>query len=373
MTATQHPADRFVSPDGVYLLSHSVGLPPIDARSRAVSDHFGPWETNPSDAWPAWLETIERFRIALATLLNSTSSSFCPQPNVSSGLTKVLGALPISRAGRRPTVLMTEDAFPSLGYVCQKLGLDVRYIGRAEDTLDARVWASHLDGVDVVLITHVHSNTGQLIPVAEVAALADERTITSIVDVAQSVGVVPIDLESWNADVVIGSCVKWLCGGPGAGWLWAHPDLIDRCEPVDVGWFSHEDPFEFDIHQFRYASDALRFWGGTPSVVAPAIAVHSIELIDEIGVEHIRHHNLELTDRLIEGLAGLVVSPLAHHQRSGTVIVDPASATEAVGVALSDAGIAVDHRPSGFRLSPHVYTSSDDIDATIACVRSAAS
>jgi selenocysteine lyase/cysteine desulfurase len=268
---------------------------------------------------------------------------------------------------------MTEDAFPSLGYVCQKLGLHVRYIGRSEATTDPGVWAEHLTDVDLVLITHVHSNTGQLIPAAEITGLARDRGITSIVDVAQSVGVIPIDLGAWDADVVVGSCVKWLCGGPGAGWLWAHPDLIDRCEPVDVGWFSHEDPFEFDIHQFRYASDALRFWGGTPAVVAPAIAARSIELIDEIGVDQIRRHNLEMTDRLVEGLGALLVSPLAHHRRSGTIIVDPASATEAVGRALRDAGIAVDHRPSGFRLSPHIYTSSADIDATIACVRSAAS
>ena len=49
-------------------------------------------------------------------------------------------------------------------------------------------------------------------------------------------------------DFIVGSCVKWLSGGPGAGFLWVGEDVIDRCQPQNVGWFSHEDPFEFDIH-----------------------------------------------------------------------------------------------------------------------------
>ena len=63
---------------------------------------------------------------------------------------------------------------------------------------------------------------------AQLLPLLRERGALSIVDIAQSAGVIPIDLDAWAADFVIGSSVKWLCGGPGAGYLWANPDIIPR-------------------------------------------------------------------------------------------------------------------------------------------------
>lgn len=355
------PIDELWSPDGTYLLSHSVGLPPLRTVRRSVDGYLRAWDDHGGGAWPTWLETIETFRATLAGLLAATPTSICPQPNVSAGVTKILQA--IRPDGRRPSILLSELAFPSLGYVCRHADYDVRWIPADQPATDPATWAEHLvDDVDVVLVTHVHSNTGELIPAGAITELATARKITSIVDVAQSVGVVPIDVGAWGADFVVGSCVKWLCGGPGAGWMWVRPDVIDRCEPVDVGWFSHEDPFEFDIHDFRYARDALRFWGGTPTVLPFAVAQASIEVIDTIGVDAVRAHNLHLGRQLIDALGDRIVSPTDDQTRSGTVIVagDPSLVT-----SLGDAGIAVDHRARGIRVSPHVYNDEADITALV--------
>ena len=269
--------DVFVEHEGIYLLSHSIGLPARGARD-AAADYFEVWESDTSQAWPQWLGAIDGFREALSRLIGGQPASICPQSNVSSALSKMLGAL--RQSFDAPTILLTEDAFPSLGYVCEHAGYVVRYIAADLDATDPAVWKSALSAdVDIVLITHVHSNTGEQIPVADIAGIARRQGVLSIVDVAQSVGVLPVDVGAWDVDVVVGSCVKWLSGGPGAGWLWVRPDLIERCTPVDVGWFSHDDPFEFDIHDFRYAGDALRFWGGTPTVLPFVIARHSIDAI----------------------------------------------------------------------------------------------
>ena len=197
---------------------------------------------------------------------SSITASFCPQTNVSSATTKILYALPELRARR--TVLLSEEAFLSLAFVFQMAagsGFRLKYIDGGADAGDPEVWKGQLTAdVGLVLLTHVHSNSGLQTPVKDISELARERGITSVVDVAQSVGVLPIDVRYWNADFVVGSCVKWVCGGPGAGFLWANPSVVDQSQPIDVGWFSHDDPFEFDIHRFRYATDSLRFWGGTP-------------------------------------------------------------------------------------------------------------
>lgn len=349
-------ADRFADHDGVYLLSHSIGLALHGSRDVA-QDYFDTWERDPAGAWPKWLDGIDGFRQALASLLSTDAASICPQSNVSSGLTKLLDSLDHSFV--QPTVLISEDAFPSLGFVCERSGYDVRFVTHDVDVADPEAWVEHLAGVDVVIITHVHSNTGECLPVREIVDVARAAGAITVVDVAQSVGIIPIDLSAWGADAVVGSCVKWLSGGPGAGWLWVADALIDRCRPTDVGWFSHEAPFEFDIHDYRDAADALRFWGGSPTVLPFLIAGHSIGVIDSIGVETIRQHNLALTDHLIASLGERVTSPHERQRRSGTAII---RADAAAVETLAARGFHVDHRAHGIRVSPHVHTSVHDLD-----------
>lgn len=358
-------AHRFQLPDRTYLLSHSVGLLPTSTRSWGERHLFETWASNPVDAWPQWLAEVAGFRGALGLLFNTDAGGFCPQQNVSSGLTKILHAIPFSVD--KPVIVLSEEAFPSLGFVCERArsrGYELRFIDRSVDSQDPRAWADHItDDVGVVLITHVHSNSGRLIPAEQIAALARRRGAWSIVDVAQSAGVIPFDVTAAEPDFVVGSSVKWLCGGPGAGFLWVHPQALHRCRPIDVGWFSHIEPFQFDIHDFRFAEDGLRFWGGSPSVAPSAIARRSIELMVNIGPKRIRAHNLELTSRLIEGLdPGLVVSPRAPERRSGTVIV---RSRPGLLRRLEEAGIDVDERASGIRVSPHVYNTVEDVDVIV--------
>jgi kynureninase len=203
-----------------------------------------------------------------------------------------------------------------MGFVLQQAarhGYGLRALTNDLDTLDPSVWDDHLgEEVCLVLITHLQSNTGRQVPVAEICAAAHAKGISTIVDIAQPVGVIPMDLEAWRADFALGSCVKWLCGGPGAGFPWIDAERLAECEPADVGWFSHENPFEFDIHDFRYAGDALRFWGGP------------------------------------------------------VVLNFPDARREAVCTRLREGGVGFDVRPTVIRLSPHTYDDSDEITGVLA-------
>ena len=370
MTLTGDPAhdesvDRYVDHDGTYLLSHSIGRAVVGSREVAGA-YFDTWEHHTVDAWPRWLEGVEGFRAALAALLGTGVGGFCPQDNVSSGLTKILGSL--RHEFDRPTVLISEDAFPSLGFVCSRSGYEVRFVPLDADVADPAAWRDRLDGVDVVVLTHVHSNTGHCTPVAEIAEATRRRGATTVVDVAQSAGIVPIDLGEWErcgVDAVVGSSVKWLSGGPGAGWLWLADRTIERAIPTNVGWFSHAEPFEFDIHDYRDAADARRFWGGSPTVLPFLVAAHSIATVDAISVERIRAHNQASLDHLVERLGDRVVSPHDAQRRSGTAVVRaPAGAVD----RLAAAGFAVDHRRDGIRVSPHLDTTFDDLDRLVAAL-----
>ena len=359
-------SEKFVNHKGTYLLSHSVGLPLRDSKTEVEEEFWQPWIETNGDEWNHWLSFIERFRKQLGHFLNSDTKNFCPQTNVSSAVTKIIFSLEVPI--NKNVILMSEEDFPSVAFALQKsqsIGYQIRYIPTKLDLNDMQVWEDYLkDDVALVLITQVQSNNGVQLPISPITSLAKNRSIMSLVDVAQSIGILPIDIQKWSADFIVGSCVKWLSGGPGAGFMWINPDIIKYCKPLDVGWFSHEDPFEFKIHNFRYAKDALRFWGGTPSIHPYLIAFRSLKFVSNVGVDIIRQHNIKMCNKVIEALGkNDLISPSDVNCRSGTMIIHFGDSQDRMIKILRENNIYFDSRAKGIRLSPHLYNSEIQIDS----------
>src|SRR5271154_1633027 len=365
-----HRDEFHVPGPGPYLLAHSVGCLPKLSAAAVEADFLRPWRESGGDAWDSWLRLIEGFRVQLANLLGGGAADYCPQSNLSSGLAKLLPALP--RLKHRTVLLAAEESFASLAFVLERAahsGYELRLIPRRQDLADANVWAGAL-GADVaaVLVTHVHSNSGVIAPVAKIAALCRERGIRCIVDVAQSVGILPLSVADFAADIVLGSCVKWLCGGPGAGFMWIDPKLVQQLAPVDVGWFSHADPFEFDVHSFRFASDARRFWGGTPSIAPYAIAARSMQVVADIGMAAIRAHNIELMNIFCDALPAPWRARIDLRRIGGTVCLDLGGALPGVMRALQDNAVRLDCRGAVLRLSFHIYNTAAEAAFVARCL-----
>ncbi|ATQ42255.1 aminotransferase class V-fold PLP-dependent enzyme [Caulobacter mirabilis] len=346
-----------VPPGGPYLLAHSVGALPRAARAGLETAVLAPWSGKGGDAWGDWLGAIDGFRDALAGLLGGTAADYCPQPNLSAGLFRLLSALPPE--GERREILASDQSFASIGFALkglEALGFRLRLL--TVDPTAVETWAEAIGPQTAAVVAmHVHSNSSAVGPIAEIAALAREAGAIAIVDVAQSAGVLPLNLPTLGVDGAIGSCVKWLCGGPGAGWLWVSPTLCARAKPIEIGWFSHVDPFEFDIRDFRYAPDARRFWGGTPSVAPYALAAAAIGVIAGVGVEAVRAHNRALIARVSERTNGRWFDP----DRSGfggTICI----AAEGSNPSLTAIGAKFDRRGDQLRLSFHVYNTADEAD-----------
>ncbi|WP_404341579.1 aminotransferase class V-fold PLP-dependent enzyme [Pseudoalteromonas mariniglutinosa] len=367
--------DDFCLTDGCYLLNHSVGRPLKSAQQYFNQHFFSPWQNTNKEPWQQWLPAVEQFNQALARLFNSSSQLFCPQVNLSSGLSKLVMAHPRLQQ-RNCNVLMAQSDFPSMGFAMQKAlpdSAEISFIAEHEDLTDATVWQAHLaqQHYDLVFISHVYSNTGQQAPLTDIVAAAKQHNTLTIIDVAQSAGILALDLTALDADFMIGSSVKWLCGGPGAAYLWINQRNLAACEPKDVGWFSHQNPFEFDINHFQYHDTALRFWGGTPSVATYIIAGHSINYFSELGMAKVRAHNLMLINKLHDELGEYIRSPREAERCSGTVILHLAKRQAAVMQALHNANIAVDERHLGMRVSAHIYNDEADIKHFIDVVKNA--
>lgn len=348
-----------------YFLSHSVGCLPKEAPDQLRQAYFEPWAQRGGDAWPDWLDLIDQFRAQLGALLGSPGRNICPQTNVSSGLTKLLYALP-DRKDRR-TIVCSEQDFPTIGFVlkqAERMGYQVRFV--TGDVTNADTWAKAWDdSVGLVHITHAFSNTSKLAPVAELCALARERAAISVVDIAQSVGAIPVRLDLWKPDFALGTGVKFLCCGPGACFLYASDEMIESCAPLDVGWFSHEQPFEMDIHDFRYADSAMRFFGGTPSPAPFILAVAALHLWKTFGSVRVQKRIQDQLDRLCALVPDeMLVTPRDRESRGGTFVIDPRDRDRFRDVT-SAAKIQGDERKEGFRFSVHGYTDEREVDMLI--------
>ncbi len=345
-----------------YFLSHSVGCLPKRTAGRLSETYFQPWQSEGGNAWPGWMEGLDRFRVGMGDLLGAEARQICPQTNVSSALTKIIHALPDT--GKRKTILCTEQDFPTIGFVlkqAERAGFNLRFV--TGDVTEVESWTDVWDeSVAVAHMTHAFSNTSKLAPVAELCALARARGTISIVDIAQSAGAVPIDLLAWNPDFAIGTGVKFLCFGPGACYLYASDAMIETCNPIDVGWFSHEAPFEMDIHDFRYATSAMRFFGGTPSPAPFMMANFALSLWAEIGLEtvhaRIQRHLSRLTAAIPEEM---LVSPTNAATRGGTLVLAPNN-SDRFREVLAAENILFDERSEGFRFSIHGYTNGAEVD-----------
>lgn len=370
MTAALLPEatrDRFYLPPGaVYLKSHSVGCQPRAAEGLLSDRLLAPWRET-GEAWPQWLDAIDDWRAALAGLIGVEAHDLCPATNVSAGLSRYISAL--GQASDRRTILLAPSAFPTIGYVASGLeaaGWTARYLPGDADVRDPANWIAALDDdVALVVAMHVSSNSGALTDIAAVAAAARAAGARCVADCAQSVGVVPVTPAAWGVDAVLGTSVKWLCGGPGAAWLWVAPHDRTALDPMERGWWSHENPFEMDIGDFRYAPDARRWWGGTPDVAPFVLSTAGIGEIAAIGVEAVRAHNRELQATLRDALTAKTPQwrwPTG--DIGGTLCIDTGTDQPRVAEALEKHNLRADFRGTILRLSFHAYSSAADVEKT---------
>ena len=358
------PSNEFNKPKGPYFLSHSVGLMPLGARAALEDAYFEPWAAGESDIWSRWLSVLDDFRARLAPIIGADAADICPQTNISSALSKILLSLE-PPTGRRKIVMCEED-FPTVGFALAqgaRLGLELVFIKSGPHLANPDAWAEGCgEDVHILHLTHVFSNLGLKTPVAEIVARAKAKGVRVIVDAAQSAGAVDVDAEEWGADFVTGTSLKYLCGGPGAAFLWVNPETADDCAPIDVGWFSHENPFEFDIRNFRYAPRAARYWGGTPSVAPFAAAGPGAAIIAREGVRAISARNQALFDRLLDAVPEeRFLSHVGKGERGCSFIIAPEKRDAAIA-ALNEEKVAFDERAGGLRFSLHLYNDDRDID-----------
>ena len=351
--------DRFpILEHTTYLINHSLGAMPAAAEER-VADYARVWKERGIRAWAeGWWELPLTVGDQIGRIIGAPPGSTVMHQNVAVAEAIVVSCFrPVDP--HRNRVVYEEGNFPS-----------VRYLYQAQPDLEVVVVPDDqaiLEAIDertlLVPITHVLFQTAEIQDVEAIVRRAHEFGAHVVLDAYQSAGIVPLDVAALNIDFAVGGSVKWLCGGPGNGWLYVRPDLAAVLEPTFMGWQAHARPFSFEP-ELEYAEGAARFLTGTPNVPALYAATAGYDLIEEIGVDRIREGSVRQTQLLIDlaDQAGFEVgSPRDQARRGGTVTIRTPE-FEAVHKELAERQILCDFRPdAGLRLGPHYYNTDEEL------------
>ncbi len=351
----------------VHLISHSLGCVPARAKDD-LGEFFELWARKSITAWSDWLPEVDRAAERIGRIISAPKGSVIMQQNVSGVMAMLASCLDYEPT--RNKVVYEALQFPSVSYVWQaeeRRGARCVLVPSLDGaTIDTDAMCAAIDEHTLVVpISHVVFSSAYIQDVKRICARAKAVGAHVILDCYQSVGTVPLDVVDLGVSFACGGSVKYLCGGPGAAWLYVRPDLIEQFAPRVTGWFGNEAPFAFTMPAQSYADNAWRYMGGTPAIAALYQSRAGQAIIGEIGVRKIREKSLVMTQLCIDWIdeLGLALhSPRPAAIRGGSVVFDFVGAAD-VCRELNRRAFFCDHRPGvGIRIAPHFYTRPSEIE-----------
>lgn len=350
-----------------YLVSHSLGAMP-----KAVVDELAlfadTWATRGVQAWhDGWWEMAAETAGLLAPIIGVPRGTLTMHQNVTVAQSVIASCFDF-KAPRNRIVLQDLD-FPSNHYLFEgfrQYGADIVYV-KSDDSVRAPI-ERLIDAIDertlLVPMSYVLFRSAAIQDVKPVIEKAHKVGARVILDLYQAAGTVPLDVAGLGADFAVGGSVKWLCGGPGAGYMYVREDLIRQLAPGVSGWAGHASPFDFATGASTRAGGIERFQSGTPNVPVYYMARAGYRIVNEVGVAAIREKSLRLTRVMMDAAkqqGWRLNTPEADAERGGSVVIDVPDGMRK-SQALIAAGVIVDYRPNaGIRMAPHFYNSEDEV------------
>lgn len=358
-------------------LNHAGTAPPsgpaVDAMHRCAVESAG----GGSMVFAAHEARAEEIRAAAARLMGVPGGDVAFVKNTTEGLGFVANGLDWAPGDR---VVVPDHEFPSTIYPWLALrdrGVVVDLVptagpGRAL-TLDAYAAVVAAGPAPKVVATSwVQFGRGWRIDLAGLAQVCRDAGALLCADVIQGLGVVPADFEAWGVDFAMADAHKFLLGPLGIGVLYVRGSCLDRLRPLEPGWASVAHREEWDNRELVWADGARRLEGGSANLTGIHAMGASIDLLLDAGVDRVWAHVSSLCDRLREGLASAAATVWSDASPEGRSAIVTFSVDGTDPVALSEdlraAGIVCAPRAGGIRVSPHGYTTGDEVDALVAAV-----
>jgi selenocysteine lyase/cysteine desulfurase len=312
-----------------------------------------------------------RIKTLLASLLHCTPAEVSLIHHTAEGMNFFSHGLDL-RAGDE--VVLLENEYPSNVYPWRHLqGRGVRLVttpmGHSPEDFLERLAKTITARTRVLSLSAVHWCTGMPLPLAAVGRLCRERSIELVVDGAQGVGLVPLDVGACGIGFMAFSAWKWLMGPLGLAGIYVAADKLETLKPAFVGTASVVDDTRYLPYKTTLKPGADRFVLSTANFGDWVYWLASLELLAEIGFGKVRGRIQALANRLDKGLRDLGCRLCSDRFRDAvtgvTVFTHHRRDTAAILRHLEEQRIVAAQRLGRVRFAPHIYNSSEQMDRVI--------
>ena len=349
---------------------------PISVHSAAALHRYVDWVAHEVGEpwWPAWAPPRDQANTLFARLINADPGEIAFARSTVESESNILNGLQDHLAGGN--VVMSDLSFSPCIYnykFREQQGLDVRIVKNRNWQIDMAAMEDAVDGntrlISVALVSNVN---GYVADVAALSKLAHGNGAYLYVDIMQAAGGVPIDVKAMGIDFAACSTFKWLMGVKGFGFLYVRSDLqLDVLKPSQPSggvvlnyppWVEEPDSAGEEI-SFSPPTGVGAYEVSYPSYEGVVCAQESLQYILRLGVDSIRNHARDLTDRLQEELPQRGYKSITPQGNESPILSFVAPHPEAVLASCRSANVHVAMRfGNKMRLSPSVYNNLEDID-----------
>jgi selenocysteine lyase/cysteine desulfurase len=345
----------------------------VEAGAAASARRARPWLTGGRD----WFTEAEERRALFAELAGVDPEGVALVPATSYGLA-VAAANLTARPGQR--VLVLAGDYPSNRYTWQRFagrtGAEVVTVERRDGQRWGEAVVAALDErVAVVAVLATHWTDGGSVDLAAIGARAREAGAALVVDASQAVGAMPLDWRRIRPDYLVTVGYKWLLGPFALGYLHVAEPHRDGV-PLEENWISRlgsEDFAALVDYQDRYQPGARRFDVGqrTHFETTPMATAALRQLLDW-EVPRIAATLGRLTGRIQDEVEAIGLRLTSSDRVPHMLGIDlPDQALGAVAGALADAGVYAGVRGSSLRVSPHLWTTDQDVERLVSALTKA--
>lgn len=357
--------------DLTYLNSAAVSLLPTSAID-AVTSQLHDVAAYGSEHYQAWVDTKERCRVLLADMIGARSEQVAFLRNTSDGFSAIATGLTWRH---RDNIVTFAGEFPSNYYPWRRIrdahGVEIRAVAERNARIEIDELISLIDArTRVVAISSIQFASGFRSDLERIGRAARAVDALFCVDLIQGLGAETYDVGSQFIDAACGASHKWLCAPEGCGYIYLSQRAMERFDPMLVGWISVEDPWDFTDREQAFKPNALALESGTgPSSLFYGLE-KSLELIGSAGPEKIKVHLAQLSDYLVERLAGTDLDVISSRRDGESSAIVCAVHRDGLSVnriarALSQRNVVVSPRDGRLRIAPHFFNSIGDIDRFI--------
>lgn len=353
-------------------LNHAAVSPPPTTTIHAVEAQLRDVHENGSLNFLSWLQVKERARELLAGLLGARPEQVAFVRNTSDALSTVANGLTWKPGDN---IVTFRREFPSNIYpwlrLRQAFGVEVRMCEERDGRIDFEEFKDLADqNTRIIAISHVQFASGFRTDLERLGRLARHHDALLVVDVIQSLGVIPIDVDAELVDVAAGAGHKWLLSPEGVGYLYLSDRARERIQPTLVGWISVPNPEDYANFEQGWNRGALAWETGT----GPMSLIHgfkaSLDLLHEYGPARIAGYLEELSDHLCDRLQTKpyqIVSSRAAGEKSQIVCIRHSGELSAMALyaRLKQQNIVTAPRGDRLRIAPHVYNTLHEIDQMV--------